>query len=462
MRVVARGESATREFKKSTAMLNGAAETLCAFLNGGGGTVIVGATPEGRIRGQQVADRIQQAIAAILRKFEPAAPIALQIVDIPDTHLQLIVLEAGLEGDGIPFTFDGRPFERIGTTTALMPQENYQRLLLQRIHSKQRWDNSAADSVAIDDLDHEEILRTARSGIASGRLPATTGNDVSDILARLGLLSRGRVLNAAVVLFGKRFLPDYPQCQLRMARFRGINKTEFLDNRQIHGSGFHLLDEGMGFLQRHLPIAGRIEPGVLERIDEPLFPPIALREALVNAICHRDYSRAGGAVSLAIYDDRLEIWSDGSLPFDLTVDDLKRDHLSQPRNPLIADAFYMRGLVEQWGRGTQLIVDLCVQAGRPEPEFLEQGSAVGVRFLPSGYVAPHRIEHNLTDRQRIILQLLSQVDALALREIRAQMQTPPSDRTLQNDLEHLRRLDLIAAGGFGRGSRYWLQRRGPE
>jgi len=175
VRVVARGESATREFKKSTAMLNGAAETLCAFLNGGGGTVIVGATPEGRIRGQQVADRIQQAIAAILRKFEPAAPIALQIVDIPDTHLQLIVLEAGSAGDGIPFTFDGRPFERIGTTTALMPQENYQRLLLQRIHSKQRWDNSAADSVAIDDLDHEEILRTARSGIASGRLPATTG-----------------------------------------------------------------------------------------------------------------------------------------------------------------------------------------------------------------------------------------------------------------------------------------------
>ncbi|MCZ2154546.1 MAG: hypothetical protein LC114_11700 [Bryobacterales bacterium] len=103
----------------------------------------------------------------------------------------------------------------------------------------------------------------------------------------------------------------------------------------------------------------------------------------MNAFCHRDYSITGSAVSLAIYDDRLEIWSDGTLPFGLVVDDLKRDHPSRPRNPLIAEAFYRRGLVERWGRGTQKIVELCVQAGHPEPEFIEQAGALGVRFLPS-------------------------------------------------------------------------------
>ena len=113
-----------------------------------------------------------------------------------------------------------------------------------------------------------------------------------------------------------------------MARFRGVTKDEFLDQQQLTGHAFELLREADLFLRRHLPVAGRFEPGVLERIDEPLFPPLALREALVNALCHRDYSIAGGAVSVAIYDDRLEISSTGLLPFGLTVADLKRDHES--------------------------------------------------------------------------------------------------------------------------------------
>jgi len=99
------------------------------------------------------------------------------------------------------------------------------------------------------------------------------------------------------------------------------------------------------FIRRHLPVAGRFEAGVMERKDEPLFPPLALREGLVNALVHRDYSIPGGAVSVAIYDDRLEVISTGTLPFGLTVADLLRDHVSKPRNPLLADLFYRRGLI---------------------------------------------------------------------------------------------------------------------
>ncbi len=102
--------------------------------------------------------------------------------------------------------------------------------------------------------------------------------DAADVLDRLGLRVHDRVLNAAGVVFGRRMLPDYPPCQLRMARFRGNDKTEFLDQRQLHGHALQLLEEAMQFLTRHLPVAGRIEPGVFERADAPLFPPIALRE----------------------------------------------------------------------------------------------------------------------------------------------------------------------------------------
>ena len=174
-------------------------------------------------------------------------------------------------------------------------------------------------------------------------MPPSASTDVADVLDRLGLRVEGQALNAAVVVFGRRMLPHYTQCQLRMARFRGADKTEFLDQRQTNGHALQLLEEASQFLIRHLPVAGRIEPGLFERADAPLFPPVALREALVNAFCHRDYSIVGGSVSLGIYDDRLEIWSDGTLPFGLSVDDLKRDHLSRPRNPLIAEVFYRRG-----------------------------------------------------------------------------------------------------------------------
>lgn len=292
----------------------------------------------------------------MLDKFEPPAPIDLERVPLKGGR-EIIVLRATSPGDSLPFTFSGRSYQRVGSITSVMPQQRYQQLLLERVHSRYRWENEPATGIGINELDHEEILRTVRLGIETGRLPESTGNNVDDILERLGLRQEGRILNGAVVLFGTRFLPYYPQCQLRLARFRGIDKSEFLDQRQLEGHAFHLLDEAMLFLRRHLPVAGRILPGLFEREDEPLFPVAALREAMVNALCHRDYAHAGGAVSLAVYDNRLEVWSDGMLPFGLRVEDLKRNHTSRPRNPLIAGVFYRRGLVERWGRGTQKIVE---------------------------------------------------------------------------------------------------------
>jgi ATP-dependent DNA helicase RecG len=297
---------------------------------------------------------------------------------------------------------------------------------------------------------------SSRLPIEAGRLPEATGTDVADILDRFKLRRDGRLLDAAVVLFAKDPLPDYPQCHLRLARFKGIDKAEFLDNRQVRGHAFRLLEEGMAFLLKHLPIAGRFERGRIERIDEPLFPVAALREALVNALCHRDYSLTGGCVSAAIFDDRLEIWSDGTLPFGLTPEDLKRAHRSLPRNPFIVNAFYLRGLVEEWGRGTQMIVNLCVRAGHPEPEFVAEGNAFGVRFLPSGYIAPHRVVHDLTERQREILQVLARRGRTTFAEVRGELSSPPSDRSIRNDLMHLRQLGLARLEGRGRGAQWTL------
>jgi len=451
-----RGESEQLEFKQSSAQFPRAGETLCAFMNGNGGQVLVGVGPDGSVVGQTLADKTFQDLAQVLRRFDPPIPVETEKIPVGMSDLQVLVLKVTPMADSLPCTYDGRPYQRIGTTTSVMPQETYQRILLERTHSRHRWENEIAD-VMIDELDVQEIRRTIQTSIASGRLPAdTSADDLTDVLDRLGLRVSGSLVNAAVVAFGREFLPHYPQCQLRLARFRGTDKNEFLDQRQLHGHAFGLLAEAMQFLTRHLPVSGRIEAGLFERVDEPLFPPVALREALVNAFCHRDYAQAGGAVSLAIYDDRLEIWSSGGLPLGMKVEDLKQEHLSRPRNPLIAEVFYRRGLVERWGRGTQKIVELCLRAGHPEPEFLEIGGAVGVRFLPSGYVAPLRVAHDLTDRQRQILQAVAGGRECQFANIRTQINPAVADRTLRDDLLHLKRLGLINSRGHGRGAVWFL------
>lgn len=452
-----RGEWEQIEFKRTTGDLPGGMEALCAFLNGSGGRVLFGVTVSGNIQGQDVTDTTLQEVANAIRRLEPS--VRIEQTRIPVSGTREVLMLATVDRADPPYTFDGRPYQRIGNTTSRMPQVEYERRLLARTRNQRPWESEIAEGYSPDDLDTREIEKTLRAGVEAGRLESTV-TSAAEALDRFHLRVDGRLLKAAVVLFGLELMPEYPQCALRLARFRGMTKTEFLDQRQLRGHAFAILDEAVNFIMRHIPVAGRIESGRLERQDTPLYPPLALREALVNALCHRDYSIAGGAVNVAIFDDRLEIISSGLLPPGITVADLKRSHVSLPRNPLIADVFYCRGLIEQWGRGTQKIVDWCVAAGQPEPEFEEQASAVVVRFLPSGYHPPTRVSHDLTDRQRQILQILADGRKRRLQEIYAGLAAPPAKRTLLDDLKLLRRCGLVESGGRGLGAKWWLVQTG--
>ena len=284
-RTITGGESATLEFKKSTGQLNRAGETLCAFLNGNGGTVIVGVTPEGRIVGQAVTDKTRREIAAMLDRFEPPPLVGVEYVDLPDGNKKLIVLEARLQGEARPFTFDGRPYQRVETTTSRMPQERYEALLLDRMHARRRWENLPAVGVRIEDLDAEEILRTREDAVRHRRISAGTSMDVGDILDRLGLRIDGVLTQAAQMLYGTRFLPDYPQARLKLGRFRGTKITgDILDNKQEYMHAFAMVREAMAFLDRTLPLSGHFVEGRIEREDRLPVPPDALREVLLNAV----------------------------------------------------------------------------------------------------------------------------------------------------------------------------------
>ena len=377
--LVAKGESKTLEFKLSTGELREALQTLCAFANGAGGRVVIGVNPDGQLVGQQVSEETFHQIAAARDRFEPPIEFEAESVELTAGRAAIVLTVAGIS-DSVPFTYDGRAFERVDNTTRKMTQERYEALLLERAHSRRRWENREADELTIKDIDREEAQRIVEAARSTGRLVGPVGRSLPELLDRLGVRRKGKLLRAAVVLFGKTFLPDYPQCELRMARFRGIDKTEFLDQRHVRGPAFKLLEEAELFCQRHFPLPGRIEPGRLQRVDRPLIPPEAMREILVNALIHRDYTIAGGAVALAIFDDRVEVWSAGRFPAGITPESLKHAHPSVQRNPIIAEVFHRAGLIEKWGRGTNRVADMCRTAGVAAPDFAEIAGAAVVTF----------------------------------------------------------------------------------
>lgn len=453
--LVATGESERMECKETTGTRREAAMTMCAFLNQQGGQVLFGVTPAGTVVGQQVSERTIEELSAELRQIDP---LAFPKVDrFPVGGEREVIMVSTGQGTSRPYTYRGSAYRRVGNTTIKMSAHEYTRTLMERVHKENRWENQPATGWSVDDLDVTEIRNTVAEAVRIGRLDEPPSREPVDLLRGLGLLQEGVLLRAAVVLFGKeeRLSIEMPQCKLRVARFRGIDKMEFLDNRQFRGNAFTLLSYAERFLRDSLPIAARFEPDRIRRIDMPLYPPPATREALANALCHRDYTIHGGSIGVAIYADRLEVTSPGSLHFGMTPESLFKPHESKPWNPLIAHTFYRRGVIEEWGGGTLKMVELVNEAELPPLEIEDAGSWVAVRFRHGQFVPQQYAWGSPAERQEAILALLERaVNGLALREIRSQLGSQTNERLLRADLAILKQRGLASAMGHGRGARW--------
>ncbi len=454
--LIAQGESETLEFKTSTAQLKAACETLCGYMNAKGGMVLIGVRNNGEIIGQDVTDNTRQEIANELRKFEPAAQIAVDYVKVGDRQVITMQVPAGKHS---PYVYDGRPFERTQNSKGRMTQHHYEQLLVERGQLNHSWEDYPAEGYDLDSLDHEEIHRTVAEGIYKNRIPASASkDDVKQILTRLKLLSEGKLKRAAIVLFAKEEFLDLPQCLIKMARFRGTDKLgDFIDNQRIEGHAFKLLESADAFLRRHLPIASFFKKDQFQRIDKPALPVFAVREALINALCHRDYSNRSGSISLAIFDTHIEIWNNGALPREIKLKDLKHHHESMPRNERIAKVFHARGLIETWGTGTNKMIDDCRAERIPDPEFKERTGGLVVIFKfkePIGRTQPNVtvIEPQLSARQEAIFDAIQKHGAMSTLQLLDILVNPPSRRMVRMELDYLRKIDLVEMEGYGRSA----------
>ena len=181
------------------------------------------------------------------------------------------------------------------------------------------------------------------------------------------------------------------------------------------GNLFEQLDQALAFVTRNTRQAIKIT-GKPQRERVPEYPDAAIREAIANAICHRNYAEAGH-VEIRIFHSSLEVWNPGTLPHDLSLEDLYQTHHSRPRNKLIANVFHRAGLIERWGTGTLRIVEACEERGMSRPEFLSEKGIFKVRFVSKGIeeIAP-ALPLTLTERQRKTLEYVREHGAITSAE----------------------------------------------
>ncbi len=220
-------------------------------------------------------------------------------------------------------------------------------------------------------------------------------------MRNLSLLRDGRLTTAAVLLFTPNPQALYPQSRVRIGRFKGI---EILDSHDYEGSLWDQLDGAMTKFRDMLEVRFEIkveEPTLegLQRRDIWESPLEALREALINALIHRDYTISAD-IQVRVYDDQLAIWNPGGLPDGIRLEQLREpSHPSVLRNPLIAQVLYYAGVIERWGTGTTRIIGWCSGQGLPEPVFEEDADWFRLGFLRDALTPQILAEMGLHERQ---------------------------------------------------------------
>jgi len=438
-------ESETLELKER--WTDKALEDLAAFANTRGGTCFIGVRADGTVVGTAADDTELQRIANTIVSRLGITP-SIQVKELQGREVIAIRVEP-IRGV-VPYR--GRYLTRVGTVNRDMPPEQLARRLLER--SPQTWDGLASPW-GLEAVDEEQVVRFTR--LVRERLPEIEPSKPERILQNLGLLQEGRLTNAGVLLFTRRPQLLFPYARLRIGMFKG---NQILDSHEFEGTLWQQLDGAMDRFRQVLQV--RFDVQVTEATLEGLqrretweYPLEALREAVINALIHRDYT-AQGDIQIRLHEDRLQVWNPGGLPEGIRLDQLREpEHPSVPRNPLLSRTFYYAGLIEHWGTGTTRIIELCKAQGLPEPEFVEQSGSFKVVFLKDPYT-PERLQAlGLNERQIKAVLYVKEHGKITNREYRKL--TAISDEGARLDLKQLVEKGILEARGGGRSTHYVLR-----
>lgn len=448
---IQQGEGIGTEFEVDVRNLESIAKTVCAFLNTDGGTVFCGVDDNGKITGLDASRAEIKGIHAFLLKN--ITPKALFTVNVDEEGDKVILSIDVPEGKDRPYVFSGSVFVREGSQTRSANVTKLRDMVQSKSVAAERWERRPSMAMEEGDLDHDEIRRTAKQAKESGRFVFADDTDDIEILKALAVYSILGFTQAADVLFAKNPAIRHPQTRVRVTCFSSDKSSDtYLDDRLLQGPLVRVFEQSFDILSQHVRWEARFQAGDVRRIDRPEYPFEALREGLVNAFAHRDYSSFSGGVTVGIYPKRIEIWNSGHFPEGLQPADLKRNHPSLPTNPDIAHVFYLRGLMERIGRGGQLIINACRDHNLTAPKWVDRPSGVTLTIFGRDGGSTEPFIAN--PRQRALLEQLRTGDQIRPGDYHQRFASEVTDRQARRDLTELEEAGLLLRIGKGAGTVY--------
>jgi ATP-dependent DNA helicase RecG len=350
----------------------------------------------------------------------------------------------------IAISYQGRYYYRSGSTKQELKGNSLNNFLLKK--AGKTWDDVIETRATLKDIDPEAIETFKKNAVKSKRLPFIKDeNDINKILDNLLLLENSHLKRSAVLLFGKNPCRFFINAYIKIGRF-GKTDDDLKFQEVVESNAFELAEKTLSVLDRKFLISPITYEG-LQRVEKWEYPYKAVRETIINAIIHRDYT--GAPIQISVYDDKIIVWNEGKLPEGLSIEDLKLKHSSRPHNPILAGVFFKGGLIEAWGRGTINIINECKNAGLPEPTFKSEFGGISVTLFKDKFTEKYLQEIGLNEREIKAVFYAKEKEYITNQVYQQICDT--SERTALRDLEQLTGLDIFEKVGEKKGTKYKLK-----
>jgi ATP-dependent DNA helicase RecG len=413
-------------------------KTICAFANTDGGTLRIGINDNGEVLGLK---DIKSFIETLSNKINNRLGLIVDLVVKNKNNLEY--LQIVVQKTYAPVSINGKFYQRSGSNTMELNGGNLTNFLLKKYGKT--WDDIAVDTFTLEDINLETVEKFkiwTRS-----RAPfVEQEKDLKTLFERLNLYDGNKLKRAAILLFGKNPQRYFIQSHSKIGKF--LSDSELLTSDIIEGNLFEQLEKIIDTLRTKY-LHSFITYEGLQRIETLEYPYEAVREIVINALIHRDYSDTT-VLQIRVYEDKLIFTNGATLSHEVPIEKFKEDHLSKPFNPTIANMFYKAGFVESWGKGTNNIVNDCLKMNLPEPDYKYTQKAVQV-FLYKTTQETIQETKKIFTKDKILLELKK--DSSLTREELAKL-VGVSSNAVKQHLSKLKEEGKIKRAGSTK-SGYW-------
>ena len=415
---------------------------ICGFANAQGGTLIIGKNDDGKIVGIKNAKKLLEDLPnKIITILGIVTDVNLHETEQGD-YIEIVV-----EPQTNPVNYKGEYHYRSGATKQELKGAALDNFLLKK--QGKHWDSVLVSNVSVAELKQETFDFFRKKGIKSKRLDNDVLTDTNELLLEnLQLTENNYLKRAAVLLFHPKPEKFVTGAYIKIGFFETDSDLIFQD--EVHGNLFEQVEKTMELLFTKY-IKAIISYEGKFRVENYEYPYDAVREAIHNAVAHKDYT-GGTPIQISVYPDKIMIWNYGQLPPNWTIDTLQSKHSSVPHNPDISNTFFRIGYIEAWGRGIRKMNEQCAEAGLPQPLYYYTSSGFWVVFRKDIYFPEYLKGLGLNERQTDALIHFKSKGEITTSEYAQKYNV--TDRTARTDLNELIEKELLTKKGETNQSKY--------